>query len=53
MVLNINQLSTTEMKTDTPSDHYIAYLHGYNLTIAGETYNLAKYAAYGAQRSQR
>ena len=42
MVLNIDQLSATQMKTDTPSDRYIAYLHGYDLKIAGETYNLAK-----------
>ncbi len=42
MVLNIDQLSATQMNADTPSDRYIAYLHGYDLTIADETYNLAK-----------
>lgn len=50
LVMNIGVIESSVMKETTPPDRYVAYLHGYDLKIAGETYNLAKYAAYGAQR---
>ena len=42
MVLNISELAVSDMKSTRPTDRYIAYLHGWDLTIAGETYNMAK-----------
>ena len=42
LVMNIGAINSSEMKTATPPDRYAAYLHGYNLEFAGETYNLAK-----------
>ena len=42
MVLNISTLEVSEMKSTMPTDRYVAYLHGWELTIADEKYNMAK-----------
>ena len=40
-VLNISSLMAEQMKSERPKDRWVAYLHGYDLEIAGEVYNMA------------
>ena len=43
LILNIGALTASQMSTDTPEDNFTAYIHYYDLEVAGETYNKTEY----------